>query len=239
MSRVAVIIPAAGRSERVGLKTPKPFLLLAGVPVLARTIDVFQRSRRVGLIQPVLPEAQIPLFTRLRKRYRWEKCLPPVRGGRERQDSVANGLAALPAGVEIVMIHDAARPFVTPAIIGRVLDAARRHGAALAALPVQDTVKSAAPAGRVSRTIERRGLWLAQTPQAFRADLLREAHRRAATERRRGTDESALIESMGHPVRLVSGSLLNFKITTREDLALARSLTRGETPAVCKSGGHE
>jgi 2-C-methyl-D-erythritol 4-phosphate cytidylyltransferase len=226
MNRVAVIIPAAGKSERVGLKTPKPFLLLAGVPVLARTINLFQKNRRVGLIQPVLPNHQIPLFRRLQKKYHWAKCLPPVRGGRERQDSVANGLAALPAEVEIVMIHDAARPFVTPAIINRVLDAARRHGAALAAVPVHDTVKSSSRTGRVLKTVDRRGLWLAQTPQAFRADLLREAHRRAAANRHRGTDESALIESMGHPVHLVPGSPLNLKITTREDLALARSLAR-------------
>jgi 2-C-methyl-D-erythritol 4-phosphate cytidylyltransferase len=238
MGRVAVIIPAAGRSERVGLKTPKPFLLLAGVPVLARTIDRFQRNRRVSLIQPVLPDTQIPLFMRLLKKYRWGKCLPPVRGGRERQHSVSNGLAALPPEVEIVMIHDAARPFVTTAIIDRVLDAARRHGAALAAVPVQDTVKSAAPSGCVSNTVDRRGLWLAQTPQAFRVDLLREAHRRAAADRHLGTDESALVESMGHPVHLVPGSPLNLKITTRDDLTLARSLAARRLPGICKSGGH-
>jgi 2-C-methyl-D-erythritol 4-phosphate cytidylyltransferase len=236
MSRVAVIIPAAGKSERVGLKTPKPFLFIAGVPMLAKTIAVFQRNRRVGLIQPVLPAGQIPLFTRLRKKYRWGKCLPPVPGGRERQDSVAKGLAALPAEVEIVMIHDAARPFVTPAIIDRVLDAARRYGAALAAVPVQDTVKSSSRAGRVSKTVDRRGLWLAQTPQAFRADLLREAHRRAAAAGRRGTDESYLVENMGCRVHLVPGSPLNLKITTREDLALARSLAAAKGAGVCKSG---
>ena len=238
MSRVAVIIPAAGKSERVGLKTPKPFLLLAGVPILARTISLFQRNRRVSLIQPVLPDRQILLFMRLQKRFRWTKCLPPVRGGRERQDSVAGGLAALPAEVEIIMIHDAARPFVTPAIIDSVLDAARRHGAALAAVPVQDTVKSSTRAGRVLKTVDRRGLWLAQTPQAFRADLLREAHRRAVAAGHRGTDESALIESMGHPVHLVPGSPLNFKITTREDLNLARSLVNQKGPGGCVSGGH-
>ncbi len=136
------------------------------------------------------------------------------------------------------MIHDAARPFVTPAIIDRVLDAARRHGAALAAVPVHDTVKSSTRAGRVLKTVDRRGLWLAQTPQAFRADLLREAHRRAVAAGHRGTDESALIESMGHPVHLVPGSPLNFKITTREDLALARSLVKQKGSGVCISGGH-
>lgn len=223
MSRVAAVIPAAGRGTRLGYKTPKTFLDLDGSPILARTIAVFAQSRRVGVIQPVLPRSWLGAFGRLRARAGWERCAPAVPGGRERQDSVAAGLRALPADVSYVVIHDGARPFVSLALIHRVLDEARRHGAAIAAVPVQDTVKRGSPHLFLEGTVDRRNLWLAQTPQAFQLSLLREAFARAA-DHPPATDEAALVEALGHPVRIVPGSPLNLKITTKEDLALSRAL---------------
>lgn len=225
---VAAVIPAAGRGSRTGYKTPKPFLDLGGAPLLARTIEVFARSPRVACVQPVLPRRWIPAFaSRVAAGRRWERCRPPVAGGRERQDSVAAGLRALPPGTEYVIVHDGARPLVPAALVHRVLDAARRHGAALAAVPVQDTVKRVSGDGFLEGTVERAGLWLAQTPQAFHLPLLLEAHARARETGTWATDDAGLVEALGHRVRVVPGSPLNLKVTTRGDLALARALLRG------------
>lgn len=225
MSRVAAIIPAAGRGARIGFKTPKIFLDLGGQPLLARTIAIFAASRRISLIQPVLPRTHLRAFrSAILDRGGWSTCRPAVPGGRQRQDSVAAGLRALPEDIEYVVIHDGARPFATTALVERVLAAARRHGAALAAVPVHDTIKRVAPDLFLDGTVDRRDLWLAQTPQAFSLGLLREAHARARDAGLEATDDAALVEALGHRVRVVPGSRLNFKITTREDLALARLL---------------
>lgn len=225
MSRAAAIIPAAGRGARIGLKTPKTFIDLGGQPLLARTIAIFAASRRIALIQPVLPRTHLAYFrTGVLGRFGWGTCAAAVAGGRERQDSVAAGLRALPADIDYVVIHDGARPFATTALVERVLAAARRHGAALAAVPVHDTLKRVSPDFFLDGTIDRRGLWLAQTPQAFSVGLLREAHAQARAAGLEATDDAALVEALGHPVRVVAGSRLNFKITTREDLSLARLL---------------
>ena len=231
MSRAAAIVPAAGRGARIGFKTPKTFIDLGGVPLLARTIAALAASRRLAVIQPVLPRTHLALFaSRVLARHRWERCLPAVAGGRERQDSVAAGLRALPDDIDIVLIHDGARPFVTTALVDRVLAEARRHGAAIAAVPVPDTVKRVSPDLFVDGTVERRALWLAQTPQAFQVNLLREAHERARAAGLDATDDAALVEVLGHPVRVVPGSRLNFKVTTREDLAIARALVGAFPP---------
>jgi 2-C-methyl-D-erythritol 4-phosphate cytidylyltransferase len=225
VSRAAAIIPAAGRGSRVGFKTPKTFIDLGGRPLLAHTIAIFAASRRISLIQPVLPRTHIRRFrSGILDRYGWGVCRPAVAGGRERQDSVAAGLRALPEGIEYVVIHDGARPFATTALVERVLAAARRHGAALAAVPVHDTIKKVSPDLFLDGTVDRRALWLAQTPQAFSVGLLREAHAQARAVGLEATDDAALVEALGHAVRVVPGSRLNFKITTREDLALARLL---------------
>ncbi len=207
------------------MKTPKPFLMLAGEAMLSRSISVFQRNPRVGLIQPVLPRPHLDFFkNRLYKKHRWSKCRPAVAGGRDRQTSVYKGLQALPPDVELILIHDGVRPFVSIALTNRVLDAAARYGAALAAVQIHDTVKNASLPYFLEGTVDRRNLWLAQTPQAFHASLLREAHSQARSLNYRATDDSALVETLGHPVRIVPGSQLNLKVTTHEDLVLARAL---------------
>lgn len=231
MNRAAAIIPAAGRGLRTGLRTPKTFIDLGGVPLLARTIAAVAASRRISLILPVLPRTHLARFrSAILARHRWPACLPAIAGGRERQDSVAAGLRALPTQVEYVVVHDGARPFVTAALVERVLAEARRHGAALAAIPIQDTVKRVSADLFLDGTVDRRALWLAQTPQAFSVGLLREAHARARATGLDATDDAALVEALGHPVRVVPGLTHNFKVTTREDLALARLIVSSPAP---------
>ena len=223
--RVAVIIPGAGTGSRTGLKTPKPFIRISGFPLILFSLRTFQRHRSVALLQPVLPKAFFPAFQRrILDKYPLSKCRPPVRGGRERQDSVFNGVKALPEDIEIVVVHDAARPFVNSAVISAVINAAARDGAALAAIPAQDTLKRAGRGLLVKATVDRSRLWQAQTPQAFRTSLLREAHLRAASDGYRGTDDASLVERLGQPVRIVQGSSRNLKVTTPDDIALARVL---------------
>lgn len=216
---VWAVVPAAGQGLRMGRK--KPLMPLAGRPILRWTLDVFEAT-------PVI--AQVVVAVGVEDVEAWRRDLaacPKVRavvaGGAERQDSVRLGLAAVPAEVPWVAVHDGVRPCITPELVERVVGEARAHGAAIAALPVSETVKRAVD-GWVKETVERDGLWAVQTPQVFRADLLREAHRRAAAEGVRGTDDSALVERLGVPVRLVPGLAGNVKITRPEDLPLAEAL---------------
>jgi 2-C-methyl-D-erythritol 4-phosphate cytidylyltransferase len=223
--RAAVIIPAAGSGSRTGLKTPKPFLRISGSPLILFSLKAFQRHRSIAIMQPVLSKELLPAFQRrVLDRHPLSKCRPPVTGGRERQDSVFNGLRALPGDLDIVVVHDAARPFVTPAIITAVIAAAARHGAALAAIPAQDTIIKARGGSLMEGTVDRSRLRQVQTPQAFRTTLLREAHERAACDGYRGTDDASLVQRLGKPVRIVPGSSSNFKVTTSDDVALARAL---------------
>jgi len=221
----AVIIPAAGSGSRTGLKTPKPFVRISGSPLILFSLRTFQRHRSVAVLQPVLSKALLPTFRRrVLDRHPLSKCRSPVPGGRERQDSVFKGLKALPDDIDIVVVHDAARPFVTTAVITAVIAAAARYGAALAAIPAQDTIIRSKTGSLVDGTVDRSRLWQVQTPQAFRTGLLREAHERAAADGYRGTDDASLVERLGEPVRIVRGAASNFKVTTSDDIALARAL---------------
>jgi 2-C-methyl-D-erythritol 4-phosphate cytidylyltransferase len=197
-------------------------------PVLRWTLDVLEATREVEGVVVAVPGEDVLAWRRRLRACR--KVRAVVAGGPERQESVARGLAAVPATAAWILVHDGVRPCITPALVRRVVDAARVHGAAVAALPVAETLKRGAE-GWVKETVPRDGLWAIQTPQGFRAALLREAHRRAAADRVVGTDDAALVERVGVPVRLVAGLPGNVKITRPEDLPLARrllaSITRG------------
>lgn len=216
---VSAIIAAGGSGTRLGAGRPKQLLVLGGVTILQRAVTAFDRCERIDEIVLVLPAAlaegpplaEAPGGTRLRV----------VAGGPRRQDSVAKGFEA--ARGDIVVVHDAARPFCSSDLIARTVDAARRHGAATAALPVHDTLKQrSVGAGRfVGRTLARDRIVRAQTPQAFRAAVLAEALRRGPTGPS-ATDEAGLVERAGHRVALVAGDPRNVKITTGQDLAAAR-----------------
>jgi 2-C-methyl-D-erythritol 4-phosphate cytidylyltransferase len=218
---VAVILPAGGSGTRIGSRTPKQFLRLGGVPILALTVRHFARRVDVAEIVVAAPEALAAYTTRLLAQHIGPARVTVVAGGAQRQDSVWAGLAAVPASRDVVVVHDAVRPFITPALVGAVVGAARRSGAAICALPIVDTVKRVHD-GIVEATVDRAGLWAVQTPQAFRTALLREAHDKARRDGIVGTDDAMLVERLGHPVRVVPGLPANVKITTPEDLRRAR-----------------
>lgn len=215
------ILVAAGRGRRMGA-VAKLFLPLGGRTVLERALHSLTLPAEVHVAVVVAPHDQVAEAGRLTAAF--PKVTAVVPGGEERQDSVAAGLDALPS-VEWVVVHDAARPLLTPALVRRVLHAARPSGAATAAIAARDTVKVAS-AGVVRQTLDRDTIWLTQTPQAFRAALLREAHERARRDGVRATDDAALVETMGVAVRIVEGEMLNLKVTTPEDLAIAEAVVR-------------
>lgn len=222
---VAAVVPAGGLGRRMGGPRPKQYLTLAGVPIIVRTLRALARG--VDAIVVAAPAERVAATRRLLARHRVPRVLDVVAGGAERQESVWLGLAALPQGVEWVLVHDAVRPFVPPDLIARVLTAARALGAATCGLAVRETVKRVADA-RVTGTIPREGLWLTQTPQAFRRALLWEAHDKARRDGFLGTDDASLVERLGAEVAMVAGFHRNLKITTPEDLALARQWLRGD-----------
>lgn len=209
----------------MGGASPKQFLLLGGAPVLVRTLTILGRSRAIGGIVVVAPPAAVERTRRLIARHRLPRVLAVIPGGRERQESVWLGLQAVPATAEFVVVHDGVRPFITPALLRDVVEAAGRFGAAACGLPVRETVKRERE-GFVQTTLDREGLWLVQTPQAFRRTLLWEAHEKARRDGFLGTDDAVLVERLGAPVRMVTGLVENIKITTPDDLARARALVR-------------
>lgn len=221
--RVGAIVPAAGSGRRMGGQHPKQFLLLGGVPLLVRTLRALARSRVIGGIVVVVPRAAVKLTRRLLTRHRVPRVLAVVPGGRERQESVWMGLQALPSEAELVVVHDGVRPLITGALVRTVVEEAGRFGAAACGLPVRETVKRAR-GGIVEATVDREGLWLVQTPQAFGRTLLWEAHEKARRDGFVGTDDAVLVERLGVPVRMVPGLVDNLKITTPQDLARARGL---------------
>jgi len=222
---ITAVIVAAGKGERMGTLLPKPFLALAGVPLLIHTVRNLLRSPLITkLIIVVAAEREAFVQDLLERHGPFSVPIGLVHGGRERQDSVRLGLAALDPACEIVVIHDAARPFIAAEIVDRSVAAAVEVGGALVAIPVKDTLKQVDEDNTVLATVPRQRLWLAQTPQTFRVQLIREAHARALSEGIIATDDAALLERIGAQVKVVLGDPLNFKITTPDDLRLAEAI---------------
>ena len=224
---VNAVIVAAGKGRRMRHDRPKQFLSLAGRPLLLRTLDRFAQVdgiRRAVVVTSAADRAECRALLDADG----PRTTPAVvvEGGARRQDSVRCGLAALDAACDIVVIHDAARPFVNVETIAHSIRAAAETGAALVATPARDTLKRVGPDATVSATLSRQDVWLAQTPQTFQVDLIREAHRRAQEQGVTETDDAGLVERLGRPVRIVPGDALNFKITTQDDLVLAETLLR-------------
>jgi len=232
--KVMAVVPAAGSGTRMGAGPAKQFLGLGGVPLLCRTLSALELAPVVeGVVVVAPPGGEAELETLCIAPYGFAKIAAVVPGGAQRQDSVAAGVAAAAErGTEWVLVHDAARPLVQPELFARVLQAAKATGAAVAALPCQDTVKEARDDGLVRRTLDRSKLWQVQTPQGFRVDLLQTALAEARKDGFYATDEAGLMERAGHEVRLVMGAKENLKITTPEDLRLAEGwLAAGLKPA--------
>ncbi|MBA4066436.1 MAG: 2-C-methyl-D-erythritol 4-phosphate cytidylyltransferase [Isosphaera sp.] len=223
--QVAVVIPAAGKSSRFGGREKKPFTALGGRPVWLRAAELFWSRPGVARVYVVVaPDDREDFRTRFGHLLAFTNA-ELVDGGAERFDSVANALARVTPDIGLVAVHDAVRPLTPPAVIDAVFAAAREHGAAMAAVPVTDTLKQVdAETRRVTGTVSRAGLWQAQTPQAFRRDWLVDAYARRAEWAEGVTDDAQAVEALGHPVVVVPGSPTNFKITTRDDLELAEAV---------------
>lgn len=219
MSGAGAIIVAAGSSRRMGGQD-KVLTSLAGKPLITHTLRAFEACTAIDQIVVVLSEANaeavLPLLRPFKKVTR--TCL----GGSRRQDSVRHGLYTLTA-CDWVVVHDGARPLVTPGMISQGLAVAQETGAAAAGMPVIETLKAAHADGSVIRTVPREGLWAIQTPQVFRYDILLTAHEQVTDD---VTDDCAMVERLGNPIRLYEGSRLNVKVTTPEDIRLADALLR-------------
>lgn len=224
---VSALIVAAGKGTRMGSTGDKLFLELAGRPVLAHTWQQFELAPLVEEIVLVIRLEAEEQVRQIARRFGFKKPFTLVAGGKERQDSVWNGLAALPAGSEVVAIQDAARPCTSQELIAATISAARQVGAAVAAQPVTDTIKESADGKQIERTLDRSRLWAVQTPQTFRVEIIR----RAILEvRKRGlvlTDDTAACELIGQPVQLVVGPGPNPKVTCTADVPYIEMLLRG------------
>ena len=219
------------RARTPGSEGPKQLRPVAGVPMLLHSIRAFAKHPRVGPIVVVLPPELAAAPPEWLARLKSDRLVLAA-GGEERQESVANGLTSLPPGPTLVLVHDAARPFVSADVIDRVLAVAALGAAAVPGVPLADTVKETDTAGLVVRTVPRERLVAVQTPQAFPRAMLETAHQRARAEGgAAATDDATLCERLGHPVRVVAGSPWNLKITTPEDFALAEALAAAERPA--------
>lgn len=220
--RIAAIVPAAGLGKRMGSDQEKQFLELAGKPIIVHTLMALSLNPNISEIYLVTLKEKVEYGRReLVEKYQLAKVSQIVAGGAQRQDSVANGLLALQTIPDLILVHDGVRPLVSQDTINRVIAAAQEFGAAIAALPVKETIKAVDADGLVRHTLERSQLWTVQTPQVFRYQLFKEALKQAQQQNFYATDEAGLVERIGHPVKVVPGNPENIKITTPEDLAIA------------------
>jgi 2-C-methyl-D-erythritol 4-phosphate cytidylyltransferase/2-C-methyl-D-erythritol 2,4-cyclodiphosphate synthase len=218
-----VIVVAGGTGRRMGAVVPKQYLSVGGRSLLDRTLSSVSASSSVDAIVLALPaDAEFEAYRE------FPKVIAVVKGGAERHDSVRNALAAVPSEASIILVHDAVRPFATPGLFDRCVEQAVLHGAAVPVIPVRDTVKSWDAAAGTLVTRDRNEFLRAQTPQGFRADLLREAYALAAREGRAGTDDASLVEATGHAVVALPGEEANLKITLPDDLRMATGLLTGD-----------
>ncbi|MDF2714974.1 MAG: ispD [Paenibacillus sp.] len=224
MARNGVVVVSAGKGSRMGTSESKQYLPLRGKPILVHTLERFQRMPQIESIVLVTGSGDIERCAAYVEQYSLTKVVAVTAGGEERQHSVRIGLARLPEGLDVVAVHDAVRPFVTEARTAECLHKAYEAGGAVLAVPVKDTIKVVDSSGRIQSTPERKSLWAVQTPQAFRLDLLWQAHMQAVRDGFVGTDDAMLVERLGHSVHVVEGDYTNIKITTPDDLLWAERL---------------
>ena len=225
MEKLVAIVPAAGAGKRLGLGINKAFAVLRGAPLIVHCLAMLARTQLVSQAIVVLAPAEVEegseLLGRSQADYFPSLPIKVVAGGKERQDSVANALAAVPADADYIAVHDGARPFAGRAVFERTLAAAKEQGAAIAAVPVKNTIKVVDAKGVVVDTPVRSTLVAVQTPQVFRAALLKDAYAHLAAHPAAVTDDASVVELLGHRVVVAQGRYENIKITTPEDLVLA------------------
>ncbi len=222
----AAIIVAAGRGERMGANLDKAFLSLGPRPVVAYAMMAFESCPDIQDIVLVVRREQMAAAKGMTQMFGISKLRRIVAGGKRRQDSVSNGLAALAPETRFVAIHDAARPLVTPALISATVRSAMKHGSGVAAKRLVDTIKYVEKGFVVARTMDRTKLWSVQTPQTFKTELLRQAYAALADKGETVTDDAAAVELLGEKVRLVEWEQPNLKITVADDLRVAAAILR-------------
>ncbi len=224
MSKTAAIILSAGRGFRMGGDIPKQYLEIAGSPVIIRTIALFEACSLIQEIVLVVDPENINYVMELVSRQPTEKLRAIVPGGQERSHSVYEGLKEISSDSSLVVVHDGVRPLFTADLLERVVKVAQIKGAAIPGVPVKDTIKVCDKQGLVTSTPNRENLWSIQTPQVFRKDWLVEAYQLAQQQGLTATDDAGLLEKLGKPVYVVMGEYDNIKLTTPEDLALAKAI---------------
>jgi len=230
--KTAAIIVSAGKGHRFPGKKKKQFLSLAGKPLLCHALDRFEASPSIDAIHLVVGREDLDYTLKeIVEANGYRKVSRIVPGGKSRQESVKNGVASLPAGIDLVAIHDGVRPFVTERMIEESIEVARQFKAAIVATPVKETIKMADQDRIVLKTLDRQSLWQIQTPQTFQLDVIKLALHKATEDGFLGTDDASLVERIGIKVYIVPGSYANIKITTPEDLMLAHLIlqTQGFT----------
>lgn len=221
MSDVTAIVLAAGQGTRMGSAVPKQYLEIGGIPIFLHTLQLMEKSPVVQEIILVVGHQDVAMAQEIVSSYSLPKLRCIVPGGRERSHSVYQGLKALPEDCSWVVVHDGVRPFFTLSLLEQVVNAAKSYGAAIPGVPVKDTIKVCDDNDMVLKTPPRDSLLAIQTPQAFRRDWLVDAYEHAMKNRLTATDDAALVEKLGKPVKVVRGHYENIKITTPEDLAIA------------------
>jgi 2-C-methyl-D-erythritol 4-phosphate cytidylyltransferase len=223
----AAILVAAGSGSRMKDPLKKQYLALAGLPILTRTLTVFDECDSIDQILLVIPLEDFDFCqTNILAPAKLTKRIQLVSGGVRRQDSVYNGLKEVGQNFSIIVIHDGVRPFVQHDQLVSCINGAKDFGACILGIPSYDTLKRVDSSERIVKTIQRENVWLAQTPQAFRYDLIKRAHERARSEGFTGTDDASLVERLGQTVKIIKGSRNNIKITSKEDLEIAQCLLR-------------
>lgn len=227
---VSAIIAAAGMSNRMKSKINKQFIYINDKPILAHTLEKFETCKYIDEIIVVAKEDEINYCKKeIVKRYRFNKVSKIVRGGKERQDSVYNGILALDERTGIVISHDGARPFVKTENIVDSIEGAFKYNACVVGTPVKDTIKVVKNDQDIDCTPKRNFLWAAQTPQSFKKEIIMEGYRRAIEDDFVGTDDSVLVERLGIDVKMIMGSYENIKITTPEDIIIAESILKNKS----------
>ncbi|AUD12585.1 MULTISPECIES: 2-C-methyl-D-erythritol 4-phosphate cytidylyltransferase [unclassified Planococcus (in: firmicutes)] len=220
--KYTVVLPAAGSGKRMRADRNKLLLELSGKPIFIYTLEVFDRDPDCEGMWLAVKEDERELIEKYVEHYGIKKVKGYAAGGAERQDSVRAGLE-MARQSEVVLVHDAARPFISPAVIRELVERANESGAAIAGVPVKDTIKKVRE-GVITETVDRAELWMIQTPQAFRYKLLMEAAQRAQADGFLGTDEAMLVERTGHPVQIVESTYENVKMTTPDDLIYGKAI---------------
>lgn len=224
------VIVAAGKGKRMGTEISKQFLPLCGKEILTHTVEKFEQSAAIRDIILVTSADALQDVWDMVQEYGWKKVVSVTEGGKERQDSVYQGLKQLGKDTEIVLIHDGVRPFVTEKIIEESIAVALEMGSCVAGVPAKDTIKVCDGENIAVATPDRSTLWQIQTPQTFRKELILQAYEAARADGFLGTDDASLAEHSGYPVKVIMGNYRNIKITTREDLLIGEAFLKEETP---------